>query len=173
MTQLSRHSSELGAATTTITTAQDQPRIKNPAFLLPGAMQGIQTLLAAVREGGVPAGTLKLCHQRASQINGCHLCIAFGRQQAKSAGETDERLEAVGNWQASQLFTDAERAALALSECVTRLADSQDPVPDAIWKQATRHYDERALAALVLLIAMTNAFNRINVSTRQVAAEWS
>jgi AhpD family alkylhydroperoxidase len=172
MTHLSQHSNEMGATTTAKTPAPNQPRIKNPASLLPGAMQGIQTLMAAVYKGGVPASTLELCHLRASQINGCHLCIESGQMQAKSKGETDERLKAVANWQGSELFTDAERAALALSESVTRIADSEDPVPNAIWQQATRYYDGRALAALVLMISVTNTFNRLNVSTRQVAAEW-
>jgi len=78
----------------------------------------------------------------------------------------------VAAWRDSPYFTDAERAALALTEAVTRLSDRPDPVPDEIWDQATRHYDEPALAALIIGIAAVNVFNRLNVSTRQVAAEW-
>jgi hypothetical protein len=88
------------------------------------------------------------------------------------ARETDERLFAVAAWRDAPYFTDAERAALSLAEAVTRLSDRPDPVPDEIWNEAARHYDEPALAALILSIATTNVFNRLNVTTRQVAGEW-
>jgi AhpD family alkylhydroperoxidase len=146
-----------------------QARISNPAAIFPGAVQGVQALLKATREGGVPATTLELVHLRASQINGCSFCVVSGARSAKQAGETDERLFAVAAWREAPYFTDAERAALALAEAVTRLADQADPVPDAIWDEAARHFDERGLAALVLMIAMTNLFNRVNVTTRQLA----
>lgn len=120
-------------------------------------------------QGGVPAATLGLVHLRASQINGCSFCVNSGSKHAKEAGETDERLWAVAAWRESPYFDDAERAALALTESVTRLSDRADPVPDAIWDEAARHYDERQLAALVLWIATTNVFNRVNVATRQPA----
>jgi alkylhydroperoxidase family enzyme len=87
----------------------------------------------------------------------------------KEAGETDERLLTVAAWRDAPYFTDAERAALALTEAVTRLSDGPDPVPDAIWNEAARHYDERALAALLVAITTINAWNRLNVATRQVA----
>ncbi len=171
MTQVSPNFDNLGALATTAQPSK-HPRIKNPAMLLPGAMQGIQTVMGAIYKSGVPAGTLELCHLRASQINGCHLCIATGLEQAKRAGETEERLAAISTWRDSTVFTEPERAALELAESVTRLADCTDPVPDVIWQRATRHFDEQSLAALVLMIGLTNAFNRFNVSTRQVAAEW-
>ena len=91
----------------------------------------------------------------------------------KKAGETDERLFAVAAWREAPFFTDAERAALALTEAATRLSDRADPVPDEIWDEAAKHYDERALAALLLSIATTNVFNRLNVTTRQMAGAWS
>ena len=88
-------------------------------------------------------------------------------------GETDERLFAVSAWREAPYFDDAERAALALAEAVTRLSDRADPVPDEVWAEAAKHYDDRALAGLVLWIATTNLFNRFNVATRQVAgASW-
>ncbi len=89
------------------------------------------------------------------------------------AGESDERLSAVAAWRDAPYFTDAERAALALTEAATRLSDRSDPVPDEVWGEAARHYDEPALAALILSIATTNVFNRLNVTTRQVAGAWA
>lgn len=146
-----------------------QARIKNPAALIPEVMTGIQSLLAAMQQGGVPAKTLHLAHLRASQINGCGVCVTSGALHARKDGETDERLFAVAAWRDASFFTDEERAALALAEAVTRLSDRADPVPDEVWEDAARHYDERALAALVLCIATANFFNRLNVATRQIA----
>jgi AhpD family alkylhydroperoxidase len=149
-----------------------QARMKNPAMIIPDAMKAIQALNAATQQGGVPAATLGLVHLRASQINGCSFCCDSGSCHAKAAGETDERLFSVAAWREAPYFTDAERAALALTEAVTRLSDRADPVPDEIWDEAARHYDERGLAALLLMIATTNVFNRLNVATRQVAGAW-
>ncbi|HLW03329.1 MAG TPA: carboxymuconolactone decarboxylase family protein [Ktedonobacterales bacterium] len=148
-----------------------QARMSNPATILPDALNAIQALVKATRQGGVPAATLELVHLRASQINGCSVCVDFGVRNAKKAGETDERLFAVVAWREAPYFTDAERAALALTEAVTRLADRADAVSDEIWNEAARHYDEQGLAALLLMIATTNLFNRLNASTRQVAGE--
>ena len=144
-------------------------RMKNPAVILPDAKKGIQALLAATQKGDVPGKTLALVHLRASQINGCSSCVDSGGRHAKQAGESEERLLAVAAWRDTPYFNEAERAALALSEAVTRLSDRSDPVPDAIWNEAARHYQEPALAALVLYIALTNLFNRLNVPTRHVA----
>src|SRR5437879_13167964 len=149
-----------------------QARMSNPAKILPDAMNGIQALLKATKKGGVPSKTLELVHLRASQINGCSVCIDGGARNAKKAGETDERLFAVAAWRDAPYFTDAERAALALTEAVTRLSDRPDPVPDQIWQEVAGHYDEPALAALILAIALINVWNRLNVSTQQVAGEW-
>ena len=149
-----------------------QARMKNPAMIIPDAMKAIQALNAATQQGGVPPATLGLVHLRASQINGCSFCCDSGSCHAKAAGETDERLFSVAAWREAPYFTGAERAALALTEAVTRLSDRADPVPDAIWDEAARHYDERGLAALLLMIATTNVFNRLNVATRQVAGSW-
>ena len=119
------------------------------------------------------AETLGLIHLRASQINGCSYCVDSSVKHARKAGESDERLFAVSAWHEAPYFNDAERAALALSEAVTRLADQSDAVPDAIWNEAAKHYDEKALAALVLWIATSNLYNRINVTTRQpVGKAW-
>src|ERR1700758_2527149 len=149
-----------------------QSRMKNPALILPDAMQALQALAKAAEHAGLPARTIDLVHLRASQINGCSVCVDMHARLLKKRGECDERLFAVAAWQDAPYFTDAERAALSLTEAVTRLSDRADPVPDDIWEEAARHYDERALAALILAIASINVWNRLNVSTRQVAGEW-
>jgi AhpD family alkylhydroperoxidase len=106
---------------------------------------------------------------RASQINGCSLSVDMHARDLRKSGETDERLYALAVWREAPYFTDAERAALALTEAATRLSDRADPVPDEVWSEAARHYGERALAVLVLNIALINFWNRLNVTTRQVA----
>lgn len=151
-----------------------QARMKNPALVLPDALQALLDLGKAVNKGGVPPATLGLIHLRASQINGCSVCVDAGFRDLKKAGERDSRLFAVGAWRDAPYFTEAERAALALAEAVTRLSDRSDGVPDAIWDDVVRHYDEPARAALVLAIAQSNIWNRLNVTVRQVAGTpWS
>jgi AhpD family alkylhydroperoxidase len=151
-----------------------QARLNNPATILPEAVEGIQTLLKAAGKGGVRQSLLELVHLRASQINGCSFCVDSGARSAKKRGETDERLFAVAAWREAPYFSDAERAALALTEATTRLADRPDPVPDEIWNEAAKHFDEKGLAAIVLMIGITNLFNRVNVATKQPAGqqEW-
>ncbi|GAA2300044.1 carboxymuconolactone decarboxylase family protein [Nonomuraea roseoviolacea subsp. roseoviolacea] len=148
-----------------------QTRMKNPAVVLPAAMAPIQELFKAARTGGVPETTLGLVHLRASQINGCGPCVESGVRSARKSGESDERTGLVVAWRETPYFTDAERAALALTEAATRLADRSDPVPDDIWDEAARHYDEAGLAAIILMAAVTNLSNRLNVTTRQLAGQ--
>ena len=148
-----------------------QARMKNPAMVL-GAMQPVQALFKAIYGGGVDPATLELVHLRVSQINGCSACVDSGAKAARKAGETEERLATVAAWREAPYFSDAERAALALAEAATRLADRPDPVPDEIWDDAADHYDEKQLAAIILMIAVTNLFNRLNATTRQVAGAW-
>jgi AhpD family alkylhydroperoxidase len=147
-------------------------RIKNPAMTVPGAMQALQELGISARRAGIPASTLYLIEVRASQINGCSVCLDMHTRELKAAGETDERIFMIGAWREAPYFSDAERAALALTEAVTRLADSSDPIPDDVWDEAARHYDESQLGGLVVAIAAINAWNRINVTTRQITGEW-
>ena len=150
-----------------------ESRMQNPAAVLPGAMQPIMDLLKQVRTAGVPGPTLELVHLRASQVNGCSVCVVGGVTSARKAGETEDRLASVAAWREAPYFTEAERAALELAECATRLADRPEPVPDAVWERAAGHYDEKQLAGLVLMIAVTNLFNRLNATTRQIAgATW-
>lgn len=146
-----------------------QARMKHPVMIVPEALQALQALGASAEKGGVSSRTIGLVHLRASQINGCSLCVEMHPRLLKKEGETDERLFSVGAWRDAPFFTDAERAALALTEAVTRVADREDPVPDAVWNEAARHYDERALAALLLAITSINTWNRLNVATRQIA----
>ena len=149
-----------------------EPRIANPVVTLPGALPGLHKLTAATRHVGIPETTLGLVTLRASQINGCSVCVDMHSRELRAAGEPDERIFAVSAWREAPYFTDAERAALALTEATTRLADRPDPVPDDVWEEAARHYEEPQLAALVIAIASINAWNRINAATRQVSGEW-
>ena len=150
-----------------------QARMKNPAMILPEAGQGIQAIIGAIYKSGAPRKTLDLVHLRVSQINGCGACIDGAWRGAKKAGETDERLFALAAWRHAPYFNDAERGVLALAEAATRIADRAEPVPEAIWAEAARHHDEKTLAALVTWIALSNFFNRMNVTTGQVAgASW-
>ncbi|MFC0601435.1 carboxymuconolactone decarboxylase family protein [Streptomyces palmae] len=150
-------------------------RMKNAAMVLPDAMTGIQSLIKAMHQGGVPQQTMELVHLRVSQINGCSACVYGGVASAKKAGESDERLHQVAAWREAPFFTDAERAALALAEAATRLADrSGQAVPDDIWDEAADHFDERQLAAIILMIATTNLFNRLNATIQEPAGQtWS
>jgi AhpD family alkylhydroperoxidase len=147
-------------------------RIENPAMSIPDVMPALQKLAAATKQAGVPGTTHKLIELRASQINGCSVCVDMHSRELKAADEPDERILTVAAWRESSYFSDAERAALALTEAATRLADRPDPVPDEVWEEAARHYDEPALAALVVAIAAINAWNRINATTRQITGEW-
>ena len=149
-----------------------ESRIQHPAFMVPDAMPALQAVGAAVGESGLPATTIHLVDLRASQINGCGVCLDGHARLARQLGETDERLVTVGAWRDAPYFTDAERAALALTEAVTRLSDRSDPVPDEVWDEAARHYDEKELAGLVLAIANINVWNRLNVATRQPVGTW-
>jgi alkylhydroperoxidase family enzyme len=157
-----------------VNTKSSTARITNPAHLIPGSVEAIQSLIKSVQDVGAPPAVLELVHLRASQLNGCSFCVnlAWKGRKTDEAHDADERLFMVSAWREAANFTDAERAALALAEAMTRLADQSDPVPDEIWEEAARHYDEKVLAALVLWIATTNLFNRVNVTTRQPAGSW-
>ncbi|MFC7245349.1 carboxymuconolactone decarboxylase family protein [Catellatospora aurea] len=148
-----------------------QARMTNPAALLPDAVKGVNLLYKAAHSAGLAKSTLDLVHLRASQINGCSACVDAGARGMRKAGETDERLFAVAAWRETDYFTEAERAALDLAEHATRLADKGEAVPDQVWEAAAKHFGEAELASLVLWIATTNFFNRINAVTRQPAGQ--
>ena len=149
-----------------------QARMSHPAMIIPEAMQALLALGKATTSGSVPKTTIDLMHLRASQINGCSVCVDMHARDLRRSNETDERLFAVAAWRDAPYFTDAERAALALTEAVTRLSDDADGVSDEIWNEAARHFDEDALARLLLSISLINVWNRLNNATRQVAGEW-
>jgi AhpD family alkylhydroperoxidase len=154
-----------------------QSRIPNPALSVPGLLDALQSLSKAADDAANQAGlartTLELVNLRASQINGCAVCLDMHTRGANKSGETDERLFTLAAWRDAPYFTDAERAALALTEAGTRLADRSEPVPNSLFEEVAEHYDEGALAALVVCIAAINTWNRLNVITGQQAGEWT
>jgi len=149
-----------------------QARMGNPAMVVPGAFKGLTAISQAVAATGLPPVTIELANLRASQINGCGVCVHMHAADLRKAGQSDERIDTVAGWRDAPFFTDAERAALALAEAVTRIADRGEAVPDDVYDEAARHYDEVQLGALLLSIATVNVWNRINASTRQVAGAW-
>lgn len=146
-------------------------RMNHPVMVVPDAMKALQALSESTKQA-LPEKLLELVHLRASQINGCSVCVDMHPKLARRVGETDERLFAVGAWRDTPYFTEAERAALALTEAVTRLSDREDPVTDAVWDEAAKHFNEQQLASLVLGIAAINVWNRLNVAVRQPVGVW-
>lgn len=140
----------------------------NLAALEPAAYEAMLGLEKYLHNSALPKPLLELVKLRASQINGCAFCVDMHAADAKKGGETDERLYAVAVWQEAPFFTEEERAALALTEAATRLSEGGDRVPDEVWDQAAKHFDEHTLAQLVVAIATINAWNRIGVATRMV-----
>ncbi|MEU2320683.1 carboxymuconolactone decarboxylase family protein [Streptomyces althioticus] len=126
----------------------------------------------AAGDAGLPHTTQELVKIRASQINGCGFCTDMHTKDAAAAGETQLRLNLVAAWREATVFTEAERAALELAEQGTRIADAAGGVSDEAWANAAKHYDENQLAALISLIAIINAYNRINVINQQPAGDY-
>ncbi len=145
-----------GSAIRSIRTIRSPRTVKRNTTRKPGPV-----LLETLRQPGV-----------LRQINGCSFCVDAGWRSGKKKDVALEKLFAVAAWREAPYFTEAERAALALAEAVTRLSDRPDPVPDEIFDEAARHFDEKQLAAIILWIATTNVFNRINVTVRQSAGSW-
>jgi AhpD family alkylhydroperoxidase len=149
-----------------------QARINNPALSVPGALDGLRDFGMSARTGDVSDETLALIQLRVSQINGCSVCADIHSRELEHMGAGSERLHTLAAWRETPYFTEPERAALALAEATTRIADNPDPVPDAVWDEAARHYSDSQLAALVVSIAAINAFNRLNAATRQMTGPW-
>ncbi|WP_432932747.1 carboxymuconolactone decarboxylase family protein [Microbispora sp. CA-135349] len=149
-----------------------EARMKNPATIIPAAMQPIMELMKAAQSQGLPQELMEMIHLRVSQINGCGFCVDAGLKNLRKLGESDERIGLVGAWRETPYYTDAERAALALAEASTRLADRADAVSDEVWDNAADHFDEKQLASILLMTAVTNLFNRLNAPIRQIAGSW-
>lgn len=143
-----------------------EPRMTHPAKRVPGAMQALLALSASARGQGVDDQTLELVHLRTSQINRCELCIQLHVDQAAQNG-FPYSMDEVEGWLQSDAFSDAERAALAIAEATTRLADRDDPISDDLWAEAKAHYSDKELSALLVFIASVNVWNRLNATTRQ------
>ncbi|MEU6743346.1 carboxymuconolactone decarboxylase family protein [Streptosporangium sandarakinum] len=149
-----------------------EARMKNPATIIPAAMKPIMELMQAAQSQGLPQELMEMIHLRVSQINGCSFCVDAGHKNLRKLGASDERVSLVSAWREAPYYTDAERAALELAEASTRLADRADGVPDDVWNRAADHFDERQLASILLMTAVTNLFNRLNAPIRQVAGSW-
>ncbi|MFD4481329.1 carboxymuconolactone decarboxylase family protein [Streptomyces sp. NPDC058471] len=137
-----------------------------------GAVKHITAAGRALADSTLPPSTHELVALRASQINGCGFCVDIHTKEAAHAGETQVRLHLVSSWREATVFTDAERAALELAEEGTRIADAAGGIPDDVWANAAEHYAEDQLAALVSIIAIINAFNRLNVLTQRPAGQY-
>ncbi|MQY05620.1 carboxymuconolactone decarboxylase family protein [Actinomadura macrotermitis] len=147
-------------------------RMKNPAYVLPEGLEGIQTMFKGIYSGGAPQEVLELSALRASQINGCGACVYSHVRNLRKAGESEDRIGNVAAWEEAPFYSDAERAALALAEAMTRLGDrSGDAVPDELWDRVATHFDERQLSAVILNIALTNLFNRLNATIKEPAGQ--
>lgn len=150
-----------------------EARMNHPIFVADGAMAAMQKVSEVVGKSGLSPQLIEFVNLRASQINGCSVCVDMHARALKKAGESEERVWSVAAWRETSYFTDAERAALALTEAVTRLADRPDPVPDALWDEVADHYNEGEIAALLLAISAINVWNRLNAATRQLAGAWA
>ncbi len=146
-----------------------QARMTGPAN--PDMITAIQHLYKVIHAGGVDQRLLSLVHLRTSQINSCSPCVFAATESARKAGETDERLHNVVAWRETPFYSEEERAALALAEAATRLQDGAPGVTDEIWDAAADHFSEGQLNAIILEIAMTNFFNRINRTIREQAGK--
>ncbi|MER5998039.1 carboxymuconolactone decarboxylase family protein [Nonomuraea sp. NPDC051941] len=149
-----------------------EARMKNPATLIPAAMQPIMQVMKAAQSQGLPQELMEMIHLRVSQINRCSFCVDAGLKNLRKLGESDDRIGLIAAWREAPYYTDAERAALELAEASTRLADRDDAVSDEIWDNAADHFDEQQLASILLMTAVTNLFNRLNAPIRQVAGTW-
>jgi AhpD family alkylhydroperoxidase len=148
-------------------------RMQSPALTIPGALDALLALSRCTEQAGLSPQLRELCNLRASQINGCSVCVEMHARALTKLGEPPERIFALAAWREAPYYSDAERAALALAEATTRVNDRADPVSDDIWQEAARHFEPPALSALVLSIAVINLWNRLNAATKQVGGAWT
>ncbi|MFI0447225.1 carboxymuconolactone decarboxylase family protein [Actinomadura sp. 6N118] len=147
-----------------------EARMKNPAYVLPDALKGIQNIFKGINSSGLSQEMQELVGLRVSQINGCSACVYAHVQNLNKEGTSADKVATVAAWQESPFFDDAERAAFALAEAATRIADrSGEAVPDDIWDAAADHFDEQELSAVILVVAVTNMFNRLNATIKEPA----
>ena len=144
----------------------------NSTQILPKFGKYINSAGTVITSSSLPPATQELVKIRASQINGCAACTDMHTKDAAHAGESQVRLNLVAVWREATVFTEAERAALELTEQGTRIADAAGGVTDQAWTNAAKNYDEDQLAALVALIALINTYNRMNVITQQPAGDY-
>lgn len=149
-----------------------QARMNHPVMVLPDAMNALMALNAAI-DGALLPRTHQLVHLRASQINGCSVCVDMHARELQETGVPLEQIFAVAAWRETPFFSDAERVALELTEVLTRQADKGEVVPDALWKEVIKHFDEKQTSALLLSIAQINLWNRLNAAIQiVVGAKW-
>jgi AhpD family alkylhydroperoxidase len=145
-------------------------RMRHPVEILPEALKALHALDRSAED--LPYVTRKMVQLRASQINGCSFCVEMHARELKKAGESDQRVFTVAAWRDAPWYNEAERSALALTEAVTRLADTSEPVPDALWNEVAKYYEPPALSALLVQIALINVWNRLNVPIGHPAGGW-
>ena len=145
-------------------------RMANPVMHVDGALEALQELHKTIARARVGID-LELVNLRASQINGCGVCVDMHAKALRGRGESEERVWSVAAWRESPYFTDAERAALELTEALTRIADAPEGVSDEVWDRARAHFDDAQLSALILDIGIINLWNRTNVATRQIVGQ--
>jgi AhpD family alkylhydroperoxidase len=150
-----------------------ESRMTHPVYVVPAALQALLAYSAAADDLGLTRELRELVNLRASQINGCSVCVQMHAAGLRKEGCSDERIDTVAAWRDAPYFTDAERVALELAEELTRVADRGDPVSDELWAALTVHYDERAISGLMIAITGVNVWNRLNAATRQPAGAYS
>ena len=146
-------------------------RMPHPAFLLEGAMDALQSLTTVAGSAGIPPVIMHLVTLRASQVNGCSWCTVEHSAELRADGVSEARVAAVAAWREAPYFTAQERAALALTEAVTRVADRPDAVPDGLWAEVAAVFTKRQIAGLLIEIGTINVWNRINAAIRQPAGQ--
>ncbi|MET9678695.1 carboxymuconolactone decarboxylase family protein [Streptomyces coeruleorubidus] len=149
-----------------------QARMPHVYKLARGGYQALEAMEKFLHDSTVSDSILELVRLRVSQVNGCAVCVDMHARRASKWGESNDRIWALAAWRDTPYFTDQERAALALAEAVTQITGALEGVPDHVWEEAARHFDETALAALVMAIASVNAWNRVNVATGQIAGSF-
>ncbi|MEN3586258.1 carboxymuconolactone decarboxylase family protein [Streptomyces sp. ZYX-F-203] len=145
------------------------PRMDNPSLVVPGALQPLLDLSEVIGKVGIPQATLDLARLRVSEINGREWTLV---DRAGLANGADDRLPLVAAWRTETVFTDAERAALAMAEAVTLLADPEHMASDEVWEECARHFTEEQLGALLMHVGLVNLWNRVNVASNQAPAVW-